>query len=116
MAFIKSLHLLDKDEIIHKFYSQNTKRTAGNFFTNKRIASYWIDKRNPKRNEIYFAFYHDIIKIDTIHFVGATYCPYTTITKKDKSIFNVYVDGEKSEIKSFFKDLLFQWKNSVKND
>lgn len=116
LAFIKDLKLIDSDETILKFYSQNTKKTAGNFFTNKRVASYWIDSRNSQENEANFAFYNDILKIDTVKFVGATYCPYALITKKDKSTFKVYVDGEKPEIKSFFEDLLFQWKNSTKID
>lgn len=116
LTFIKKLKLLDDNETIRKFYSQNTKQTAGNFFTNKRVASYWIDKRNSQKNEVNFAFFNDIIKIDTVNYAGLTYCPYALITKRDKSTFKVYVDGEKPEIKSFFEDLLFQWKNSTKID
>ncbi|WP_286967483.1 hypothetical protein [Flavobacterium sp. UBA4854] len=115
LNFIKSLNLLDKEETIYKFYSENTKETAGNFFTNKRVASYWIDKRKVERNEIVFAFYNDIIKIDTVNYAGITYCPYALITKKDKSTFKVSVDGKKIEVKSFFEDLLFQWKKNSKN-
>lgn len=112
--FIKALKILDKDETIYKFYSENTKETAGNFFTNKRVASYWIDKRNSEKNEINFAFYNSIIKIDTINTVGLTYCPYALITKNDGTTFKVSVEGKKEEIKSFFADLLFHWKK-VKN-
>lgn len=116
LTLIRSLNLLDHNETIVKFYSQNTKKTAGNFFTNKRVASYWIDTRNSQKNEANFAFYNDITKIDTVNFVGITYCPYALITKKDKNTFKVYVNGKKPEIKSFFEDLLFQWKNSTKTN
>jgi len=116
IIFIKDLKLLDKNEVILKYYSENTKETAGNFFTNKRVASYWIDKRNSQRNLIDFAFYHDILKIDTISFTGITYCPYALITKKDKSTFKVSVDGKKEQVKSFFNDLIFQWKRNQKDN
>ncbi len=116
IEYIKSLKLLDENETILKFYSQNTKKTAGNFFTNKRVASYWIDARNFQKNEANFAFYNDIIKIDTVNIPGATYCSYALITKKDKNTFKVYVNGKKPEIKSFFQDLLIQWKKSKKTN
>lgn len=116
LTLIKSLNLLDHNETILKFYSQNTKKTAGNFFTNKRVASYWIDDRNSQKNEANFTFYNDIIKIDTLNIPGATYCSYALITKKDKNTFKVYVNGKKPEVKSFFQDLLIQWKKSKKTN
>lgn len=112
IKYIQNLKLLDKNEIIYKFYSENTKETAGNFFTNKRVATYWIDKRNSKNNKLEYAFYKDIIKIDTGKRAGATYCPYALITKNDNSKFEVSVDGSKEDIKSFFKDLLIIWKKT----
>lgn len=109
---ITNMKLLDQNETIYKFYSQYKKTDAGNFFTNKRVAAYWIDKRNPERNTIATALYSEISKIQAVYNVGATYCPYAIIFKKDGSTFNVYVDGEKTEIKSFFDDLIFQWKKN----
>jgi len=110
ITFIKSLKLLEGDETIYKFYSENTNETAGNFFTNRRVATYWIDKRNAERNETNSAFFNEIIKIDAVYKAGPTYCPYAVITRKDGSNFKVYVDGNKKEIKLFFKDLIFEWK------
>lgn len=112
--FVKTLKILDTDETIYKFYSENTNETAGNFFTNKRVASYWIDKHNSEKNEINFAFYNSIIKIDTITKVGLTYCPYALITRNDGSTFKLSVEGKKQEVKSFFTDLLFHWRNNKK--
>ncbi|WPO77218.1 hypothetical protein [Flavobacterium sp. KACC 22761] len=113
IVFIKSLGLLEPDENIYKFYSEDTKQTAGNFFTNKRVATYWIDKRNPENNQLKYAFYKDIVKIDTGKRAGATYCPYALITAKDNTKFEVSVDGSNQDIKSFFKDLLIEWKKNT---
>lgn len=114
LNFIKGLKLLDEKETVYKFYSEDTKKTAGNFFTNKRVAPYWIDKRNSKNNKLDFAFYKDIIKIDTGKIAGATYCPYALITKRDHTKFEVSVDGSRQEKKSFFEGLLYQWKRNAK--
>lgn len=49
--FIKSLGVLDDKENIILFDSQgggfNGLKTSGNFFTDRRIASYWIDTKIP---------------------------------------------------------------------
>lgn len=110
IEYIKSLGLLENDETIYSFYSQFKNSVAGNFFTNRRIASYWIDKRNSKRNIVKFAYYNEIIKIDTVYNVGVTYCPYMLVTKANDSTFKVSVDGEKEEIKAFFEAVFREWK------
>ena len=110
IEFIKSLGLLEDDELIYGFYSQFKNSVAGNFFTNKRVASYWIDKRNSKRNIVKFAYYNEIIKIDTVYNVGVTYSPYLLVTKANDSTFNVSVDGEKEEIKAFYEGIIREWK------
>ena len=111
---IKSLKILDDDdETIYQFYSQFKNEVAGNFYTNKRIASYWIDKRDAKKNQTDFAYYKDIIKIDTIYKAGLTYSPYMLITTKNSKTFKVCIDGKKDEIKTFFENSLQEWqKNS----
>jgi hypothetical protein len=110
IQYIESLHLLDQNEKIYKFYSEYKKKVAGNFFTNKRIAKYWIDERDKNKNQISFAFYPDIKSIDTVYNAGATYSPYMLVTKTDGTQFKVSVNGKKEEIKSFFEDALAQWK------
>lgn len=108
--FIKSLKLLDNNETIYRFYSESKNEIAGNFFTDQRIATYWIDQRNSTKDNINFAYYKDIAKIDTIYNVGLTYSPYILVTKRNGSKFKVSVDGKKNEIKSFFEDVLKEWK------
>jgi hypothetical protein len=109
IVYIKSLNLLDEGEQIYRFYSNYTKRNAGNFFSDKRIAEYWIDNLHKDRIKTSFAFYPDIQSIDTVYFAGATYCPYMLVTKKDNSNFKIYVDGSRGQVKLFFEDALIQW-------
>lgn len=73
---IQKLNLLDKDEKIYKFYSEFKSDVAGNFFTDKRLAKYWIDKKDKTKDQISFAYYPDIKSIDTVYNAGSTYCPY----------------------------------------
>lgn len=110
IKFIKNLNLLEDKEVIYKFYSEYKKEYAGNFFTNRRVATYWIDKRDKTKNIIQFAYYDDIANMDTIYKVGLTYSPYILITKKKGDTFKVSVDGDKKEIKSFFEDVLAEWR------
>ena len=109
MERIQKLNLLDKGEIIFKFYSEFKNNVTGNFFTDKRIAKYWIDEKDKLKNRISSAYYRDIKSIDTIYYAGATYCPYMLITKIDRSTFKVCVDGKRGEIKSFFEQAMDKW-------
>jgi hypothetical protein len=61
--YIKGLGLLDDNEHVILFDSQSDLRTSGNFFSDKRIASYWIDKRDKAKSSFDFGLYS---KIDTI--------------------------------------------------
>ncbi len=92
-----------------KFYSEYRKENSGNFFTNKRVAKYWIDKEDESKNVINSAFYKDIKSIDTVYNAGLTYCPYLMISKIDGTSFKISVEGDKTEVKSFFEDLLKEW-------
>ena len=107
--YIKSLGLLDNDEEIIKFYSEHTKKIAGNFFTNKRFASYWIDDIDSSKSMLNSAFYNDVIKLDTVYNPGLTYCPYLEITKTNGEKFKVCVEGENDEVKLFFEEAINTW-------
>lgn len=111
IAFIENLGLLDKDEKIIKFYSNHTKKTAGNFYTDKRIAHYWLDQHDSSKTDVSFSFYQDIISIDTLFNVyGDFTIPYMTIKKKDSSEFKVYIDGTHEQEKAFFEGAINTWK------
>ena len=109
ISLIQDLNLIDENEKIIKFYSEYRKENSGNFFTNKRVAKYWIDKEDESKNVINSAFYKDIKSIDTVYNAGLTYCPYLMISKIDGTSFKVSVEGDKTEVKSFFEDLLKEW-------
>lgn len=109
IKYIKSLKLLTDGENVYKFYSEYKKDVAGNFYTDRRIATYWIDERNSKKNEINYAYYKEIEKIDTVFNAGVSYSPYILVTKTNGMTFKVSVDGDKKEIKAFFEGVLREW-------
>src|SRR5258708_37521427 len=103
VQYIEKLGLLEPGEKIHKFYSQYKNKNAGNFFTDKRMAKYWIDEKDKGKNEFSFAFYPDIASIDTFYYVVLTYCPYMLVTRLDGTQFKVCVEGSREDLKSFFE-------------
>ncbi len=107
---IQQLGLLDKDEKIVVFYSEHKNSVAGNFFSNKRLASYWKDEKDPGKNKLNTAYYSDIVAIDTVSYAGLTYCPYMMVTKNDSTRFKVCFDGKKEEIRKVFIQALDLWK------
>ena len=109
---IQSLNLLDQDEKIYGFYSEYTNRVAGNFFTNKRMATYWLDEQRHDNNKLEFAFYTDIKSVDTVYKAGTTYCPYMLVIRNDDTKFKLSVDGRKEEVKHFFEEALSQWEQN----
>ncbi len=114
LDLLHTLNLLGKEEHLYKFYSEYKKDIAGNFYTDKRLACYWIDKNDTSKNKIEFAFYKNIIKLDTVYNAGATYCPYLLVTRQDSSIFKVCVDGKRDEITNFFDGAIDLWIHSKK--
>ncbi len=109
---LRSLKILDEKEHLYKFYSEFKNSVAGNFFTDKRLATYWLDEHDKSKSKVQFAFYKDIANIDTVYNTGSTYCPYMNVVKNDSSSFKVCVDGTKEEITDFFNDAISKWKQS----
>ncbi|MFT3703496.1 MAG: hypothetical protein QM802_14060 [Agriterribacter sp.] len=112
--FIKKLGLLEEKEKIILFNSQgsgfHTIKTSGNFFTDKRIASYWIDDQSKSKSHIEYAFYQEI---DTIRrypkYHSLTLASYLEVQKKDGTTFKVYVSEDSVTTWSFFNKALHQW-------
>lgn len=111
-TYLRKLGLLDDHEQIIKFYSNYKFKSAGNFFTDKRIAKYWIDKRDSSKTEITYALYSDILSIDSTTAVPSTWCPYLLVTRKDKTQFKVFVNGKNADVKNFFAEAIHQWTNT----
>lgn len=108
---IKELGILNDDERIIKFYSEYKNNVAGNFYTDKRVASYWQDENHKTKNEINSAFYEDVLRMDTVAYAGVTYSPYLNVIRKDSTTFKVHFDGEKTEIQKIFKEVISIWKS-----
>lgn len=112
--FIRSLGVLDKNESIILFDSQGGVfyglKTSGNFFTDKRIASYWIDDRDTSKTNIEYAFYKDV---DTIwrypKYRSLTLASYLEVHKKDGTRFKVYVSADSATTWQFFNRALGEW-------
>jgi hypothetical protein len=112
LEFITKLGLLENDESINSFYCNFEEDKAGNFFTNKRIASYWISD-NEEESDTNSAFYTQIVKIDTVYLPSALDCSFMTITRKDSSSFKVYVKGNsRLEERKFFENAIKLWTNN----
>jgi hypothetical protein len=113
--FIKQLGILDDGEQIILFDSQagelfNSTETSGNFFTDRRIASYWIDGRDEAKSHVEFAFYHEV---DTIwrypKYGSLTLASYLEVHRKNGTKFKVYVDGDSGKTWYFFNRALETW-------
>lgn len=109
VQLVKSLGLLSPDEQLVLYYSNFKPSRAGSFFTNKRIAHYWLDER-PDHNRVESAFYPDIVAI-TPQFNASDFdCPYLEITNKNGTSFRAYMDGSSAEKKLFFEQAVATWR------
>ncbi len=104
ISYIQGLGILDEKEKIILFDSQMDIKTSGNFISDKRLASYWIDKRDKRKNEVNFVYYKDI---DTITYKdlskSLTYASFLEAVKKDGKKMKVYVGGDNNAIRYFYK-------------
>ena len=110
IALIKKLFDLEENEQIIKFYSEYKNHVAGNFYTDKRVGSYWLDEKDISKNEINFAVYSEIEKIDTVVYAGLTFSPFLNIKKRKGTSFKVCFDGEESKLRAIFLDIIARWK------
>lgn len=111
---IRSLGLLSDGEQIIKYYSNFDQSNAGSFFTNKRIAHYWLDKHDNRKNDTSFAYYPEIAEITMTKAVPDTYAPYMTITRKNNTQFRIYVEGSEKELGSFVEEAIWTWRKYSK--
>ena len=116
LKYIRSLGILEEGETILLFDSQGAfggKRNSGNFITDKRVATYWIDEHDSQENLVESAFYPDIDTLLTKDMSqSATYASYLEVKTKDKRNFRVTVDGKEHELQQFFDLALAQWRKN----
>ncbi len=109
--FIRELGILDSLEEIELFESNGGFKgfkQSGNFITDKRIASYWIE---DGEKEVHSAFFStEIDSISQTDLVSKlTYASYLTIYKTDGSSFKVYVDADSIRTYQFFNKARANW-------
>jgi len=116
--FIRELGILDADEDIILINSQSGSsdelKQAANFYSTKRLASYWLDENNDAKTLINSAYFHEI---DTILLTDLSKdwanTSYLRILKKDSTEFNVYVDGDSITTWTFFNGAIKAWKKGT---
>lgn len=111
-TFIHSIIPLDEGEKIELFETNGGfkgLKTSGNFMTNKRIATYWIDGKSDAINS---TTYEEIDSIKTIDLVKAiSNASYLEVYTGDNK-FNVYVDADSSRTWQFFNQAIENWRTS----
>ena len=111
--YLKSIELLENNEKILAFSTSLNIEKSGNFVSNKKIASYWIDQK-PEKSYKYFALFSEIERIESEdNSKSWTYSSSLTIFKKDGSSFKVYIDGEKEKYENFKKIAIDNWKKNA---
>jgi hypothetical protein len=87
---------------------------SGNFLSENRLASYWVENRK-ENNQINSAKFIEIDTLITTDLSEAlTYASYIKVIKKDSSEFKVYVDGKPEKINEFFEKAISEWKKRKK--
>ena len=102
IAYIKSLQLLDEGEKIIQFDSQSDFKQSGNFFTDKRIASYWIDD-DPDKHSIQFSLFEEVDSLSGHNLKSSLLnASFLEVFLKSGGRFKVYVDSDSGEVSNFF--------------
>jgi hypothetical protein len=119
IQYIRKLGLLDNDENIILFDAQGATlrygiKQGGSFFSDKRIAGYWIAQDERQKTKIDYAFYKDIDSIALKdRSTALTYSSYLTVYKHDGTKFRAYIDGNRKKINYFYKSALEEWKGNI---
>ena len=110
LKYLEKIGLKSEDEKIILFDSQLDNQTSGNLITDKRLATYWIDK-DRNINKVNFAYYNEIdTLLAEVLSKSLTYASYIKVVKNDKSEFRVHVDDNEKNTTDFFKKAISEWK------
>jgi len=113
IKYLKSIGLLDNDENIIQFDSQSgfgDIESGGSFYSNKRIASYWIDKHDAKKSYKKYLYYSEIDTIIPVDLSKAwTLSSYLEVNGQNGYKFKVYVDSDSLQTWDFFNRAINEW-------
>lgn len=117
IELIKKIGILDDGENIILFESHsgqfNGIKSSGNFISNKRLASYWIDEKDSSKTSINYAFYSDIdtiIKTDLSD--DWSLSSYLTIKTNKGEQFKLHIGQGENECSYFFNTAISKWENA----
>jgi hypothetical protein len=113
LSFIRSLGILHTNEKILLFESNggiSGLKQSGNFVTDKRVASYWIENNLTEKN---FAFYSQIDSMKLNNKTTAvTLASSISIYKHDNTTFEIYVDVDSSRLNQFYNQTVQLWEKN----
>lgn len=113
IAYIQRLGILNEGEAIHLFTSQagfKGLEQAGNFFTDYRIAAYWIDDKRPEENVINYTFFEDVEKMTLTDLsTKISYSSYIEVLTYEGKTFKVYIDADSTATWGFYNDAVEVW-------
>lgn len=105
LVYLESLGLLSENEYIIWFDSQLDKKTSGNFLTNKKVASYWIDSYDKHKSFIHFFILEDIDSLQLFDLSkSASMASYIEVYSKGESI-NLYIDKDSAILNRYLKEI-----------
>lgn len=108
-AYLTDIDLLDNNEDVLFFSSGLGIKQEGNFFTDKRVATYWIDPERPHKEKRVSADYSEIADISIVYSSNSLYAHKITVTRTDGSQFPVYIGFKEAIAQEFFNALVKQW-------
>lgn len=112
VQYIKNLGLITNDEEILLFDSQSDFETSGNFFTNLRIASYWISDR-AEECDTNSAFFKDVDSLQLTDLVNDfANASYITVYVEDGTTFHVYIDADSAATYEFYTLAKENWEQA----
>lgn len=106
---ILEMGILDKNEEIILFYPSYDNKRYGNFYTNKRIACYWLESKRKNENYVQSAYYSEIKSIELKYGDGFEFTSALIIELESGEKFNVYFNDTNENIDTLYKDVLKYW-------
>lgn len=107
--YLRELFVLDAEEVIVTYNDSYRFNTHGSFYTNKRVAGYWVGE-DQSQNNIVSVLYEDIKSMTLSDMSGSQGSPsFILITKKNGRSVQVFVDGKSKEVGAFFEGVQGYW-------
>jgi hypothetical protein len=114
-SYLTEIGLLDPGEKVLFFSSSMTVKTSGNFFTDRRVASYWLYGDDQEKRRKSSATYAEVADI-SIRYSDDPYWSEAhdvTVTLTNATAFHVYLSGNRRFAERFFRSLQAQWRQST---